>query len=171
MKPTLKWSLPKEITLNTLSENGILHLSYNANGGKLNLPTQTITSYTVSDPKGINMRSGAGTSFNKVAALPKGTVFTVTETKTDAKGTYLWGKTTYNSVTGWCVISENWTTKTEIKIPPDYTLSNDESIIKTSDNTPFVQDFLFGVEYKEGSVRYIIFFHLIIFFVLLFFDS
>ena len=140
-------------TENTLSENGILHLSYNANGGKLNLPTQTITSYTVSDPKGINMRSGAGTSFNKVAALPKGTVFTVTETKTDAKGTYLWGKTTYNSVTGWCVISENWTTKTEIKIPPDYTLSNDESIIKTSDNTPFVQDFLFGVEYKEGLAR------------------
>jgi len=87
----------------------------------------------------------------KVALSYPGQVLNVySVTKTDANGTYLWGKTTYNSVTGWCVISENWTTKTEIKIPPDYTLSNDESITKTSDNTPFVQDFLFGVEYKEG---------------------
>lgn len=135
---------------NTLSSNGTLTLNYNANGGTINLPTTTITKYTVVDPVGINMRSGAGTNYGKVGALPKGTVFTVTETKKDSAGKYLWGKTTYNSITGWCVISEDWTTKTVTTIPPDYALDANQNINLTKTNTAFSQNFLFGVEYEEG---------------------
>lgn len=51
--------------------------------------------YKVTADNGINMRSGAGTSYTKITALPCNAQFTVTE----VSGT--WGKTTYNSYTGW----------------------------------------------------------------------
>lgn len=133
---------------NTLSATARLNVNYNANGGVLNLPTQKITQYTVVDSSGINMRSGAGTSFGKVGALPKGTVFTVTETATG--NGYTWGKTTYNGVTGWCVISREWTTKTEITIPAAYYLNTDQAIYLTDTKKAFGQSFFFGSEYKNA---------------------
>lgn len=135
---------------NTLTATARLNVSYNANGGTINLPTQKITQYTVVDSSGINLRSGAGTNFGVVGALPKNTVFTITESKSDSAGTYVWGKTTYNGVTGWCVISKNWTTKTEVTIPPAYYLNTDQGIYLTEGKTPFVESFSFGTEYKNA---------------------
>lgn len=135
-------------TANTLSVSGKLTVNYNANGGVLNLPTQKITQYTVVDSSGINMRSGAGTSFGKVGALPKGAVFTVSETATG--NGYTWGKTTYNGVTGWCVISREWTTKTEITIPASHYLNNNGDICATDTEAPFEESFLFGSTYAQG---------------------
>ena len=51
--------------------------------------------YRVSASSGVNMRSGAGTSYSIVSAIPYGTVITVTQTSGN------WGKTTYNGKTGW----------------------------------------------------------------------
>jgi len=137
-------------TANTLSVNARLNLNYNTNGGTLNIPKQTITQYTVVSSNGINMRSGAGTEYSVVVALPKGVVFTITESKSDSEGTYIWGKTTYNGKTGWCVISKNWTTKTETEIPPPYYLNTDGNIYITETQKPFEQSFAFGSTYSEG---------------------
>lgn len=43
----------------------------------------------------LKLRSGAGTSFDKLADIPNGTVLKITEIKNN------WGKTTYNGKTGW----------------------------------------------------------------------
>ena len=140
-------------TPNTLSANGRLTVNYNANGGVLNLPTQKITQYTVKSNNGVNMRSGAGTEYGKVGSMPNGTVFTVTESKSDSKGEYVWGKTTYNGVTGWCVISASWVTKTETEIPASHYLNNEGDICITDTQAPFKESFLFGSTYSEGLLN------------------
>ena len=135
-------------TPNTLSVNGRLYLKYNANGGRVNLPTTKITQYTVADSKGINMRSGPGTTYGVVTALPKGTVFTVTET---AVGNgYTWGKTTYNGINGWCVISREWTTKTETTIPPAYYLHTNGDVYITASKQAFNESLTFGATASGG---------------------
>lgn len=48
---------------------------------------------------GVNFRSGAGTSFQKIGRLENGTVVEVEET-VDIEGSQ-WGKTTYDGLTGW----------------------------------------------------------------------
>ncbi|MBE6762447.1 MAG: hypothetical protein E7551_09240 [Ruminococcaceae bacterium] len=133
---------------NTLTENKRLTLSYNANGGKLNLEATKTIQYTVEDDSGINMRSGAGTSYGVLTALPKGTVFTVTETATDSK--YTWGKTTYNGKTGWCVISREWTSKTEVTTPPKYYINSDGNIYISDTQKAFTESFVFGTEHTSG---------------------
>ncbi len=58
--------------------------------------------YRVDSYNGVNMRKGAGLNYSVVEAIPYNTEIVVTETKT-ADG-YLWGKTTYAGVTGWCAL-------------------------------------------------------------------
>lgn len=58
--------------------------------------------YRVDSDNGVNVRKGAGTSYSVVEAIPYNTEIVVTETKS-ADG-YLWGKTTYAGVTGWCAL-------------------------------------------------------------------
>lgn len=53
------------------------------------------TKYKISPSKGVNVRSGPGTNYSKLTAIPCGTIVTVTEEKNG------WGKTTYKSKTGW----------------------------------------------------------------------
>ena len=60
------------------------------------------TKVTVTDSAGINMREGAGTSYNKIVAIPVNTVLEVQETKS-ADG-YTWGKVTYDGKTGWVAL-------------------------------------------------------------------
>ncbi len=56
----------------------------------------------------LNMRSGPSTSYGKVGSISPLAIFVVTETACCSK--YTWGKTVYNGVEGWCVISEStWT--------------------------------------------------------------
>lgn len=57
--------------------------------------------YIVTSNDGVNMRSGAGTSYGKVSAIPYGK--TVIVTKTAKADGYNWGYTTYNGVSGWFV--------------------------------------------------------------------
>ncbi len=51
---------------------------------------------------GLNMRSGAGTSYNTLVTIPDNTNISVSETK--ESGGYTWGKVTYNNKTGWCAL-------------------------------------------------------------------
>ncbi len=51
--------------------------------------------YVITSDNGVNLRSGAGTSFGKVGAIPHNTTVRVTEVKNG------WGRTTYDGVTGW----------------------------------------------------------------------
>lgn len=136
---------------NTLTENQRLTISYNANGGSLNLEPTKIIQYTVEDASGINLRSGAGTSHSIIIALPKGTVFTVTETETDSK--YTWGKTTYNGKTGWCVISREWTTKTEIITQPQYYINTEDTIYISDTQKAFTESFVYGTENTSGLLN------------------
>lgn len=57
--------------------------------------SSTGVKYKITPSVGVNLRKGAGTSYAKLTAIPKGKIVTVTETKNG------WGKTTYNSKTGW----------------------------------------------------------------------
>ncbi|MBQ8859713.1 MAG: CHAP domain-containing protein [Ruminococcus sp.] len=58
--------------------------------------------YKITSDDGVNIRSGAGTSYSIVGAIPHGK--TVFVTKTAKANGYNWGYTTYNGVTGWFVI-------------------------------------------------------------------
>lgn len=58
--------------------------------------------YRVKSSNGVNMRKGAGTSYQVLTAIPNQTEIVVTETK--VANSYTWGKTTYAGYTGWCVL-------------------------------------------------------------------
>ena len=51
----------------------------------------------------LNIRSSASTSAAVIGKIPAGTTYTVTQ-KVNS-GSYLWGKVTYNGVTGWCALN------------------------------------------------------------------
>ncbi len=55
----------------------------------------TTGAYVVDSADGVNLRSGAGTSFDKVGGIPNNTRVTVTQVQEN------WGKTLYNGVEGW----------------------------------------------------------------------
>lgn len=55
----------------------------------------TIGKYVISERSGVNLRSGAGTGYKKVSAIPYNQTVQVTEVKGS------WGKTTYGGKTGW----------------------------------------------------------------------
>ncbi len=58
--------------------------------------------YRITSDDGVNMRSGAGTSYGVIGALPYNAIVTVTDTK-EANG-YKWGYGCYNGVCGWFVL-------------------------------------------------------------------
>ena len=58
--------------------------------------------YRITSDNGVNLRSGAGTSYKVIGAIAYGQTATVTKTK-KADG-YNWGYTNYNGKTGWFVI-------------------------------------------------------------------
>lgn len=127
-----------------------LTVRYNANGGKIQGADSTIYKYTVVEDAGINLRSGAGTSYSDLNTIPKGTSFTVSATKT-ANG-YTWGQTTYNGKTGWCVISESWTTKT--KIPASTYYTNDSGMVCRSISSEYhTNNLACGTDYPNGFVN------------------
>lgn len=59
--------------------------------------------YKVAGEDGVNIRSSYSTSAKKLANAPMGTVLKVTKTKTS--GSYLWGYTTYNGISGWSALN------------------------------------------------------------------
>ncbi|MBQ8058040.1 MAG: CHAP domain-containing protein [Ruminococcus sp.] len=57
--------------------------------------------YKITSNTGVNLRSGAGTSYDLVGAIPYGKTVAVLETK--EQDGYIWGYTSYNGVCGWFV--------------------------------------------------------------------
>ena len=69
--------------------------------GEFDSPTVDYDEYRITSDNGVNMRSGAGTSYQVVSAIPYNVVVQVT--KTTNAGGYTWGYTIYNGVAGWFV--------------------------------------------------------------------
>jgi len=111
-----------------------LTVQYHAGGGSI-ATTVTGYRYTVTDPDGVNMRSGAGTGNPVLTALPKGTEFTVKTGDTKTAGGYTWGKTTYDGTTGWVVISD-FVKKTATLQSGDYYVE-DALVYRTATNAVF----------------------------------
>lgn len=63
-------------------------------------PTGT---YKVNVSSTLNMRSGAGTSYDTVASIPDGTVLVVTDIDSDSS--YVWGYTSFNGTNGWIALT------------------------------------------------------------------
>ena len=70
--------------------------------GTGSLPEEKL--YMVAGDENLNMRKSYSTSSKKLISVPAGTVLKVTSTK--SSGGYLWGKTTYNGITGWCALNK-----------------------------------------------------------------
>ena len=73
----------------------------NANNSS-NVSSGVLENWKISSSNGVNVRSGAGTSYNVIGALSNNTKITVTDKKTS--GGYTWGYTTYNSINGWVAL-------------------------------------------------------------------
>lgn len=71
-----------------------------------NPPSNTTTTdgevWIVDSADGVYLRNGAGTSYSRVGGVPYRGKITVT--KKVSAGGYTWGYTTYNNVSGWCVL-------------------------------------------------------------------
>lgn len=69
-------------------------------------PTQPSTSvvekWKITSDNGVKLRSGPGTNYSQVGYVPYNAQITVTAT--EKSGGYLWGKTTYDGTSGWCVL-------------------------------------------------------------------
>ena len=87
----------------TKKKSGWGYCKYGSNSGWICLDyTSKVSSYKVkiTSTSGLNVRSGAGTSYSKVTAIPYGKTVSITK----LSGT-TWGYTTYNSKKGWIKLS------------------------------------------------------------------
>lgn len=125
-----------------------LSIKYDANGGIISGSEKTYNIYSVQTSAGLNMRSGAGTSYGVLLTIPTSQNFVVTSTAT-ANG-YTWGKTTYNDKTGWVVISEDWTKKIGTQPQTKYYLNSSDVVYKSSTKKVFVQEMVQGTTYEDG---------------------
>ncbi len=126
----------------------VLSIKYNANGGTI--PNTDITGYTykVTESAGVNMRKGAGTSYDVVTTLTKGTTFSVNVTDTKTANGYTWGKTTVGSNTGWVVISD-FVSKTATLRASSYYLSS-SLVYKSSSSAVLVHEMTYGETSANG---------------------
>ena len=123
LKSTFTYVKPAPYALeDAVSATATLTIQYHAGGGTI-AGEVTGYQYTVTDPDGVNLRSGAGTGNPVLTALPKGTVFAVGKGDTKKASGYTWGKTTYNGTAGWLVISD-FVEKTATLREGDYYLSD-----------------------------------------------
>lgn len=58
--------------------------------------------YQVNVDSTLNMRSGVGTNTGWVASVPNGTTLNISQIDSDSQ--YVWGKTSYNGVSGWVAL-------------------------------------------------------------------
>ena len=122
---------------------------YNANGGHIRGEDSLLYHYTVVSTNGLNMRSGPGTSYGRLVALPYRTIVTVTDFA-EADG-YTWGRATYNGSTGWIVVSEAWTT-CEIEHVSAYYLDENGAILSGATDKAVSTAMVAGVVDKSGLV-------------------
>ncbi|MDD6489107.1 MAG: SH3 domain-containing protein [Clostridia bacterium] len=75
----------------------------NSSGNNNNGTSSTVNEkWKITSDNGVNMRSGAGTSYSIIDGVPYNA--TVTVTKKTSSGGYTWGYTTYNGTSGWIVL-------------------------------------------------------------------
>ena len=117
-----------------------LTVTYHGNEGTIDNAVVGHT-YRVLSDNGINMRKGAGTDQGKVTALPYGTPFTVMVGDTADAGGYTWGKTTYNGITGWVVISD-FVERTGEVMGGEWLLN--DGVVCRGDGTPLTHVFEYG---------------------------
>lgn len=134
LKSTFTYVKAAPYALEAETKTPVLTILYHANGGTIEAGDVTGYRYTVTDPEGVNMRSGAGTGNQVLTALSCGTVFTVKKGDTKTAGGYTWGKTTVGDHTGWVVISD-FVEKIATLREGTYYLA-DSLVYKTADNTP-----------------------------------
>ena len=137
---------------NGVVDSSTLSIQYDANGGMIEGSDVMLPKYTVASGTTLNMRSGAGTSYGTVGSIDAGVSFGVTETAT-ADG-YTWGKTTYNGVTGWCVISESWTSSAGTIPATTYYLNASGMVYKSSTGKVNAQQMDDGTTYSNGLTDY-----------------
>ena len=82
-------------SLDYAKKTGTTTTTTGGSSGSGDTSTATSVKYVITASNGVNMRSGAGTSYGKVGAIPYNKTVTVTEVKNG------WGKTTYGGKTGW----------------------------------------------------------------------
>ena len=121
-----------------------LAISYNVNGGTIRGADQVQERYRVLTEAGMTLRASASSSANKIGNLPKGTVFSVGETK-QADG-YLWGKTEG----GWIAISNPaWVEKFTASAAQFYT--DESGLIRQSESgAVYLQNCYMGISYPNG---------------------
>jgi len=109
----------------------------------------TTGTYKPSEWDGLNMRSGAATSYSKVGAIAAGTNFVVTQVNG------IWGKTTCNGVTGWvCLdyatkVSSSGSTVTKLAAPQ---ITN-KTTFTTDENVKLTWSALNGADYYGITVK------------------
>ncbi len=100
---------------------------------------------------GLNMRQGPSTSYSRVGSIPPLATFRVTDTSWC--GTYMWGKTVYNGVEGWCVIANSWTSQLTSG-RGEYTIDSDGYLIYTESGERVVTELncdSVGAELFDGA--------------------
>ena len=142
----------RHLTDNTLTGNGtdtpVLSVKYNANGGTIANTDITGYTYKVTESAGVNMRKGAGTSYDVVKTLTKGTTFSVNIGDTKTANGYTWGKTTVGGSTGWVVISD-YVSKTATLRGSTYYL-NSSLVYKSSSSAVLVHNMTYGETSANG---------------------
>lgn len=147
LKSTFTYVKPAPYKLEFQPATPVLTIRFDANGGEI--PGSVIgRRYTVTDPDGVNMRSGPGTGNPVLTALAKGTAFTVKTGETKESGGYTWGKTTVGNTTGWVVISD-FVTQTGALREGSFYLEG-SLVHKASDDTPLTQKMTLGKTVSGG---------------------
>lgn len=78
---------------------GYIYIGDFTEGEKEEIPTGR---YRITSDDGVNLRSGAGTSYGVIGFIDYNEVITVTKTTTS--GGYKWGYVNHNGISGWCVL-------------------------------------------------------------------
>ena len=128
------------------AETPVLSVKYHANGGTI---VTDHNEYKVTEEVGINMRTGAGTGYDKIKTLAKGTTFRVKIGETKAANGYTWGKTTVDKDTGWVVVSDYVSKLTTVVGAKGYYL-NSSVVYKGSSSAVHVHKMTYGETSPDG---------------------
>ncbi len=87
----------------------------------------------------LRIRSGPSLSYSHAGWIDTDTIIVITDTKT-ADG-YLWGKTVYNGISGWCALDPSWSEQLSSTVL-DFYMGSDGYLHKTATTEIIEQTFL-----------------------------
>ena len=114
-----------------------LTINYNANGGVIG------DTYKIIESDGLKIRSGPGTSYDRLGAYALNSTFIVTEYK--QMSDYNWGKVYYDGQYGWVALNSEWVKR----IDSTYCISS-SMIYKNGESSAFAQVLPYGVVKDTG---------------------